>query len=234
MTPILLLTRPEGRNAAISEGIAAKWDGPLQVVTSPLLKISFVASTPPDADALIFTSVNGVDAAVHMGLPSGQTAWCVGGRTAEAAKAAGFAVLTGPGDAQGLIDDITSAQPSGRLAHIRGRHTRGSVAETLTAAGLNCADVVAYDQVPIDLSEDALLALTGEIPVILPLFSPRTASILIEQGPFRAAVHVVAMSDAVAEVAAGMQKVALKVAKRPDAASVVEAAVALLAGMSSR
>ena len=228
MTPILLLTRPEGRNEDLAADVQARWAGDLQIVTSPLLRIIFVVADVPDADEMIFTSTNGVDAAVAMGLAQGQPAWCVGDRTAEAATAAGFAPRIGPGDAAGLVAHIIAARPAGRLAHIRGKHTRGDVAERLNATGLSCADVVAYDQAPAGLSDGALAALSGKVPVIAPLFSSRTASILKGQGPFAAPLHVAAISDAVAQMASDLTPARLVVAEKPDAENVVAAIVALL------
>ena len=228
MTPTLLLTRPEGRNASFAAQVGALWTGPLDVITSPLLEIAFVAASQPLADALIFTSVNGVAAAVHLGLNNGQVAWCVGGRTAEAAHEAGFAIRVGPGDANSLLDHIISAQPTGRLAHIRGIHARGDVAEHLNEAGLICEDVVAYDQLVRELSEEAKIALSGTKPVVAPLFSPRTATILVKQGPFAAPLHVVAMSEAVSEAISTLSIAGSTIAEKPDAPSMARAVKAAL------
>ena len=233
MTPILLLTRPEDRNASFAADVTSRWQGPLRVISSPLLKITFLAATPPAADEMIFTSVNGVRAACHLGLPTVGKVWCVGGRTAEEATEAGFAVETGPGDADGLVQHIIAANPTGRLAHIRGMHARGAVAESLNAAGLICQDVVAYDQLPNILSAEARAALKGEYPVIVPLFSPRTATILKEQGPYGAAIYLFAMSAAVADAVTDVPVTSLMVAPAPDAASMVDTVVAALEGLGA-
>jgi uroporphyrinogen-III synthase len=230
MTPTLLLTRPEDRNEAFAEIVKAQWHAPFKVVASPLLEISFVAATPPEADALIFTSVNGVAAAAHLGL-TGHQAWCVGDRTAEVARDAGFAAQTAQGDAKALVTYIIAAQPTGRLAHIRGIHARGDVAETLNAAGLICEDVIAYDQLLRDLTPEAKAVLAGQAPVVAPLFSPRTATILTKQGPFEASLHVAAMSDAVRDAVEPLDIAELVVAERPDAASMAEAVIGLLSGL---
>lgn len=228
MTPTLLLTRPEGRNAAFADLVRASWSKPLAVVCSPLLAISFVAAQPPEADDLIFTSVNGVAAAVRLGLAKGQPAWCVGGRTARAAADAGFAERAGSGDAAGLVSEIIAARPGGRLAHIRGIHTRGDVAARLNKAGLICEDVIAYEQLVQNLSRDATTALSGVSPVVVPLFSPRTAIILLNHGPFKAPVHVVAMSHPVADAIASLSVARLVVAARPDAEAMASGVAALL------
>lgn len=197
MTPTLIVTRPTSQSESFAASVASVWDGPLNVIISPLIKIVPVKVAAPDADALIFTSANGVDAAIALGLRKGLMAWCVGEKTARIAKQAGFAPIIGPGDAEGLVAHIISAQPTGRIAHIRGKHARGDVCVRLNAAGLRCQDVVAYDQQACPLSMQALAALNSENPVVVPLFSPRTGTILSAQGPFTASMHVLALSDAV-------------------------------------
>lgn len=232
MTPILLLTRPAGRNASFAAAVQARWQQPLGVVTSPLIKIAFADPAPPAADVLIFTSANGVAAARFWGLPPGVPAWCVGGHTAAAAQEAGYTVRVGPGDAAGLVSDILAARPSGRFAHIRGRHARGAIAQKLTQAGLACADVIAYDQIACDLGAEACTALAGDQPVIAPLFSPRTATILRQQGPFAAPVHAVVISDAAAEALGAWTSDRLTVAATPDASGMADAVIAALAGVA--
>ncbi|WP_333713793.1 uroporphyrinogen-III synthase [Yoonia sp.] len=230
MIPTLLLTRPEGRNDPFAGMVRAQWHGPLDVLASPLLEISFVAATPPKADALIFTSVNGVAAAGHLGL-TGHPAWCVGDRTAEVARDAGFAAETAQGDAKALVAHIIAAQPTGRLAHIRGIHARGDVARTLNAAGLICEDVVAYDQLVGELTPEAKAVLAGQAPVVAPLFSPRTATILTRQGPFEAPLHIAVMSDAVRDAIEPLAVAELVVAESPDAASMAKAVLGVLSGL---
>lgn len=210
--------------------VRAQWHGPLDVVSSPLLEISFVAATPPEADSLIFTSVNGVTAAAHLGL-TGHKAWCVGDRTAEVARDAGFAAETAQGDAKALVARIIAARPEGRLAHIRGIHARGDVAQSLNAAGLICEDVVAYDQLVRDLTPEAKAVLAGQAPVVAPLFSPRSATIFKQQGPFAAPVYVAAMSVAVHDALNPLPVVRLDVADSPDAPSMAAAVARLLSGV---
>lgn len=228
MTPTLIVTRPAPASAAFADSIRAAWGGPLDVIISPLLQIVPVEAAMPAADALILTSVNGVEAAARLGLPQGMPAWCVGGKTARAAAKAGFAAQTGPGDAAGLRDQIIAARPKGTLAHIRGTHTRGEIAPTLQAAGIPCADVVAYDQQALPLSDAALAALGGKSVVILPLFSPRTGVIFTQSGPYQAKVHAVAISAAVADAVSPLTLDSVTVAGSPDAAAMQDAVLVVL------
>ena len=164
MTPTLIVTRPVLQGDGFAADIATRWHGPLTIIQSPLIEIVPIASQVDQLDGAIFTSTNGVGAAEIMELPKGLTAWCVGAKTAEAARKVGFCPITGPGDAEGLVNAIIANAPKGKLVHIRGRHARGDVCTTLVAAGLHCIDVVAYDQQPLQLNEDAKVALSAEYP----------------------------------------------------------------------
>ncbi|WP_375253723.1 uroporphyrinogen-III synthase [Yoonia sp.] len=229
MTPTLIVTRPLAQSARFTADVTAAWGRPLHVLISPLLQIEPLPVTMPEADILIFTSANGVKAATTLGLPKGLDAWCVGAKTTALAKEAGFETRTGPGDADGLVNDIIAAQPTGRIAHIRGTHTRGDVVMRLKAAGLDCVDVVAYDQVACALTPEAVAALNGSKPVILPLFSPRSCTILSRQGPFAAPISVVALSQAVKTAIDPEQNWQVSVAARPDVDAMMAALVNTLA-----
>lgn len=229
MTPTLIVTRPTDQSESFAAQVLAAWDRPLAVIVSPLIQIVPIAATVPEVDHVIFTSANGAHAANSLGLKAGLKAWCVGSKTAEVARAAGYDPNVGPGDAQGLVSDLVAAHPTGSIAHIRGKHARGDVCDTLKAAGLDCIDVIAYDQQPRDLTAQARIALDGSDPVILPLFSPRTCSILNAQGPFAAPIHVVAMSDAVKNVVDAAMGWDMTVAQSPDNDAMVRATLSLLA-----
>ena len=228
MTPTLILTRPIAQSESFAAEIMARWTGPLNVIISPLLRISPVAASLPDLDAVVFTSVHGVKAAQDLGLPPGTQAWCVGPTTAQAAQTAGFVAKTGPGDADGLVAQILDTPPSGRIAHIRGRHARGDISARLMAAGINCADIVAYDQQPCNLSAQARALLDGDKPVVVPLFSPRSCTILQEQGPFTAPLYAVAISEAVQNVIGPDLGWEVTVANTPDGQAMQNATIATL------
>lgn len=228
MTPTLIVTRPSAQSESFAASIVAKWDGPLKVIVSPLIKIVPVAAAVPKMDSVIFTSANGVNAARSLGLPKGLKAWCVGEKTAHVAREAGFDPVVGPGNADGLVAHLISAQPSGSIAHIRGKHARGDVSTRLNAAGLNCIDVVAYEQQSCALNPTAHAALCSDKLVILPLFSPRTSTILCRQGPFVAPVHVVALSEAVKDAVDPALGWEITVVSSPDLDSIKLATLSAL------
>jgi uroporphyrinogen-III synthase len=228
MMPTLIVTRPIAQSESFAASVMAAWDGPLNLIVSPLIEIVPLPATIPDVDSVIFTSANGVSAARSLGLPAGLKAWCVGDRTAQIAKQAGFDPIIGPGDAEGLVARLIVAQPTGIIAHIRGMHARGDVSARLNAAGVNCVDVVAYDQQSCALTPQAHMALFADEPVIFPLFSPRTSTILSKQGPFKAPVHIIALSDAVKSAVDPALGWDIAVASTPDADAMKLATLAAL------
>lgn len=223
MKPVLIITRPEPDGArfaaTMQEGIDVK------VILSPLIEI-VPLDAKCQADEVIFTSANGVAQAARLGLTSGR-AWCVGDRTAEMARKAGFDAVSAQGNAEDLVALILEAAPKGALAHIRGTEARGDLGPRLRAEGINCVDVVAYDQVPTTLSDDALNAIRGVAPVIIPLFSPRSAGLLLEQVTIGPHVTVVAMSKAVAN---RLGSVGAHVIAEPTAKAMHDALIAILTG----
>jgi len=231
MTPTLILTRPAAQSESFGAVIAQRWAGPLDIIISPIMQILPVEAHVPKVDAVIFTSVNGVHAAQSVGLPQGTLAWCVGPTTAKAATAAGFEAQVGPGDADGLVAQLLNSSSTGRLAHIRGRHARGDVAARLGQAGCDIIDIVAYDQRPCALSDQARAAMDGDKPVVIPLFSPRSCTILQAEGPFAAPTHVVAISMAVVDAIDRRLNWQVSVAKVPDGQAMQDATLTVLAGL---
>jgi uroporphyrinogen-III synthase len=233
MTPTLIVTRPAPKGDIFAGEMRARFGDRLRIVVSPLLEIEPVAVTQDltDVAGVIFTSAQAVGA---VSLPAGLAAWCVGPKTAECAKESGFNVITGPGDARALVEMITNAAPCGRLAHIRGRHVHEPVAQVLCNAGVACADVIGYDQHPLALSDSAKNVLNGELSVILPLFSARTATILGEQGPFCAPLHLVVMSEQVKQAAGMLDAQTVSIAAKPDGSAMGNATVARLNALLNR
>lgn len=234
--PILLLTRPHTASARFAGSLRAMLGEDWPIVASPLLDI--VLLTPPAAeiatakaaDQVIFTSENGVEGLAAL-LPSrGRRAWCVGGRTAAAAREAGYDAIAAQGDAPSLRALIGAAAPRARLIHARGRHIVAPLAQPLTEAGLPCAEITVYDQIERQLSAEARAALAGAAPVIAPLFSPRSARIFARAAAgAKAPIWLAALSPAVADAAAALAPARLAVADRPEAGAVLAAVRALLA-----
>lgn len=224
--PRVLLTRPAAQSDRFAADLRARLPG-VDITISPLLAPEYLRPTLPEGPhaAVIFTSETGVAAARGLGgLPD--LAWCVGERTAAAAQVAGFRTVTGGGDAALLVQAMVQAMrdappPAGRLIHLRGRDARGNVAQRLWDAGLPCDEAVVYAQEPQPLTPRAQLLLQDSQPVIVPLFSPRSALIFARRARgARAPLWIAALSPAVA--AASPPAARTDTADRPDAAAMCD------------
>lgn len=216
--PLILLTRPapQSRRFALALG--------RDCLISSLIEPVFLAPAIPPHAGLILTSETGADAAARLGLSA--PAFCVGDRTAKAARAHGLTATSAAGEAEALIALVLAA-PVAPLLHLRGREARGDIAARLTAAGVPTAEAIGYAQEERALTPEARAALNGTRPVVLPLFSPRTARILADQARGATApLTVVAMSQAVAQ--AQDLDPSPVVARHPDGDSMLEAVVAAL------
>lgn len=227
--PKVILTRPADQGARFAKALQQRL-GPVEVLQSPLLRPEFLVPTLPDRlwSALIFTS--GTAVAACAALPASfrqrlpRRAFCVGHRTAEQAKIAGFETISADGDARALIQCILAEAPQPPLLHLHGVETRGDVAARLTGAGIETLGAVIYDQVACPLSSEVRSALQDEAPLIFPVFSPRTAELLAaELADARAPLHGVAMSQATAAPLARLPLASLAIAARPDADAMLEA-----------
>ena len=226
--PVILLTRPEASSRRMASLLAAKFGDRVGFCISPLMEI-VLDPRLPDLDGirtLIFTSANGVAAYVAANGPRTLPCYTVGDATAHAAQDAGLRAISAGGDAEALIDRITADGATGPMLHLRGAHARGDIAERLSAQGCPVSQAIVYSQNARPLTEEALALLHGTDPVILPLFSPRSAA-LMGDGPVSAPLYVIAMSRNVAD-ALRFEVEHCTVAAHPDFEAVTEAIGALL------
>ncbi|WBU60388.1 uroporphyrinogen-III synthase [Paracoccus albus] len=208
--PLCLLTRPEAQ----SHDFAAALTG-VEVLISPIIRIEalpFDRNRVAAAPGLVFTSANAVGFA---GAGDGKPALCVGVQTAEAARVAGYDVITGPGTADGLIPLLKGR---GDWLHLRGRHR---------SQPLPVESLAIYDQIEQPLSPAALAAAQDNRPLILPLFSPRSAA-LLSRALFRAKAPIttIAISSA-ADTAFVGPVIGRIVADKPDRQSMLHAILSL-------
>ena len=223
-SPIIALTRPLHQSKRFAADLDAVLATSASYHIAPLIE---VVPTPTDlelqdADALIFTSENAVNA-VGINL-SNRRAYCVGTRTAQAAQTKGCIVLNANGTAQDLIALIRAHQPKGRLIHLRGRHTRGDITATLLKHEISAKDVIVYEQLQKPFSPNTISMLRQTILVLFPVFSPRTAQILaseLESIPLKA--HFVCISDATSTPLQTLVGGSLSVASAPNGSSMVDA-----------
>jgi len=201
----ILLTRPVEASARFL-GELRDAGVTLGAVISPVLRIvpRRVEVATQGYRGLIFTSVHGVAAMDgHPGV-AGMRAFAVGARTAAAARGLGMVCRDGPGSAAALSARLLANPLPGPLLHVRGAHTRGDIAASLTAAGIQTDELVVYDQQVETLSDEARALLASPGALFLPVFSPRSAAALAAQvADAVAALRVVAISPAAGQAWSG-------------------------------
>lgn len=173
-----------------------------RAVISPVIEIesmAFKLDLRPDT-ALVLTSQNAVHALKDRNLPP-LRAYCVGDKTAKAARDLGLEAISAGGAVADLAALIAKTPPSGPLTHIRGEHVAGDLAGELAAHHIQLDAVVAYRQVPVALSKDAISLLKHADRVVIPIFSPRSGALLVEQltGDMTAKRIAVCLSQSIAD-----------------------------------
>ncbi|MEJ6396636.1 uroporphyrinogen-III synthase [Yoonia sp. 208BN28-4] len=232
MRPTLIITRPAHVAQATLDDYRAAIATPFDAILSPLIEIVDCDPEPFDQtpDHVIFTSANAVAHAARIGVTRDALAWCVGARTAQAAQNAGFKTRSVDGNGQDLLNLIRRENPQGSMLHIHGRETHLDFAAALPD---QCSGICVYDQTTRPLSDDARAALTGTARVIVPLYSPNTASRLFSQTQVTAPASFVAISAQVR--AAGLpfsDPEQWRVAASPDHQAMIDATQAALAALS--
>ena len=167
------------------------------------------------AQAIIFTSTNGVRAFPDARGARDRLVLTVGDATAEAAREAGFSdVRSADGDVNALVAlakrELDPAR--GKLIHIAGDHVAGDLGGELRAAGFSVERRLAYASVA---AAPLPPALNGPLDIVL-FHSPRAAQRFIELGAPNAANLVAGcMSAAIAEAAGKVSWRRIITAPRP-------------------
>ncbi len=215
----------------------------IDAVVEPLLRIVPLAgvSVPLDgAQAILATSANGVRALAAATPVRDLPVLAVGDASARCAREHGFAeVLSAEGDADSLVALVRERldPAAGALVHAAGTTVAGDVSGALAAAGYEVRRVVLYEaQVAEALSPGLKGELAaGKIDLAL-FFSPRTArtfvNLLRGHGLDASCAGIAAycLSRAVAEQLAPLPWGRLRVAARPDMASLMAALDGALSG----
>ncbi len=231
----VLLTRPMPQATRFGSAVSARFGTHVRSIITPIMRPVFLSAILPNKpySAVLFTSEVAVEAARLLSkaghvFPS--DAICVGAQTARAAMAEGYKAQSANGDADALLAYIIAAGITGPLLHLHGRDTRGDLGERLNLAGIETVSVSVYQQIPQPLSAEALETLREEGPVILPLFSPRSATLLARALPAnrKARVLIAAMSTAVGDAAAPIRPQEMRCAEHPDAEAMLDTIQRLL------
>lgn len=225
MAPTILVTRPEPGARNFIAALREQPGGDLPIVTSPVLEIVSEGTLPGLAGVrwLIFTSQHGVFRYAALTDRRDIPAYAVGDTTARAARDAGMRAISCAGDARDLLARIKADGAQGPMLHLRGAHKAADVAGALHSTGVAATDSVLYDQRSLPLNDDARACLSGNAPVIAPVFSPRSAGSLLEGITLRAPLVILAISRAAADRVPEGAAAACIVADRPDTAGILRA-----------
>lgn len=224
MTPScpVLVTRAEPGNAVT---VARARDLGLDARAMPLFAahaLDWQAPDPGDFDALLLTSAQALHlAGRELGRLAALPAYAVGPATAAAAQAVGLTVaMTGPGDAQSLLEAMASSGKTPDILWLCGRERTA-----FDARGASLMSLPVYAVDPIEPPPEWHQLTTA--PAILFAHSARGAArIAALVGGRRGHLSLVAISPAAA-AAAGEGWAAVTVTDRPDDAAMVTAAHAL-------
>jgi len=204
------------------------------ILSSPLVEIEPI-SVEVDLNrvaALLFTSSNAVRIFSGLSARRDIPCFCVGDKTAAVAGEAGFRATSAAGTV-GDLEKLVATQlapNAGVCLHVRGRHVSGNIAVGLSERGYETRESVVYDQRHVPLNDEARRALGGSRPVVVPLFSPRTAQLFakdIKNLPLKA-VSVVCISQAVADKLRETELCNIRIARTPSATAVTREIDAIL------
>jgi uroporphyrinogen-III synthase len=234
---IVLVTRPREQAETLAEALRQRGHEPL---LWPLLRIEPIADAGPSleralegAQALLFTSANGVHAFASASPRRDLKVLAVGAQTAAAAVAAGFAAIeTADGDAAKLAD-LARARlkpAAGALLHAAGEVLAGDLAGTLETRGFEVRRVALYRALAADKVEAEVERALRDGRVGAALFySPRTARIFVDLmeaaalAPALAKTGALALSPAVAAVLEPLPWARVETAAVPTEAAILAA-----------
>lgn len=225
----VLLTRPleDSRETAalLAEDAIPSEIWPLTAIRPVALSLSM----PPTADGLVFTSAHGARAFAALCPRRDLPAFCVGARTAEAARRLGFAGAVAAGGDAARLAAFLPGTGLAHLFHPRGRDAAADLAALLAPSGMRVTEAVVYAAeetgAPPAPVADGLA--TGRIGIVT-LWSRRNAAILAAHAragrlALAPSIEAVAISAPAAEPLAGLGLAAVHVAEAPDRAGMLAA-----------
>jgi uroporphyrinogen-III synthase len=196
-------------------------------VLAPLLTIIPCAydTNVEHAQALLFTSANGVRAFPDARRLHAKPVLAVGDATAEAARGAGFSdVRSADGDVAALAElaNTVLSPDHGKLVHIGGEHVAGDLAGALSAAGFTIERRIAYAARPALTAPAALLQ-----PLDIVLFhSARAAETFVALGaPNAAKLTAACISEAAVQAAGKVRWARIIVSSAPREDALLRAAL---------
>jgi uroporphyrinogen-III synthase len=180
----VLVTRPEpGASYTARRLKAAGLDPIVLPLTETRAHPVGPADLQPAFDAVAVTSANAIRHAPSelIAVLADQRCFAVGGKTAEAARAAGFSkVSEGPGDAVRLADQVISEVGQGTIAYLCGRVRLPDFEYRLSTGGVTVIALETYDTIETTAASGTPTHALGSKPIdAVLLFSTRAAHALI-------------------------------------------------------
>jgi uroporphyrinogen-III synthase len=234
----ILVTRPEPDNAATADALRRRG---YEVLLAPVLQFEALPFRHDDDvryGGVIATSSNALRAIRSHPL-SGQLidlpVYVVGGRTAEAARNAGFAkVMSADGDVTALHKLIVKAIPKRDrkvpLLYLSGSDIAGDIVTSLAGDGIMVTPLIVYRMIPVaDLSDDVRSAFAAQTIDAVLHYSARSAAAFVAavrgaaQEIAALALPQVCLSEAVARVLREAGATRLVVAEKPQEIAVLDA-----------
>jgi uroporphyrinogen-III synthase len=226
----VLVTRSEPGASETGERLAVLG---LKPIVEPVFAIEPIDAALPAFDALAFTSANGVREFARRERRRDAPAFCVGGRTAEAAREAGFAsVKSADGDVWTLARLILGELPAGqKLLHSGNEDSVGDLVGQLRTRDIAASFIATYRAAPIAKPGPALAAHLAGTPAFeaVLIHSARGAAVLagfLSGAAGRAAIDAVAMSQAASEPLRGLVR-RIEIAAHPSEALLLKALTVL-------
>lgn len=226
-----LITRPREDAEGVARELRHRG---FEVMIEPLLSILPVPGLRLDlagVQAILATSANGVRALAAATGERALPVLAVGDASARCARALGFtSVESAGGDADGLVALVRARLDprAGSLIHAAGTAVAGDISGALLRDGYAVRREVLYTASTAEsLTEASLRALAGKSIDIALFFSPRTAATFVtlarRAGVECDSVAAYGLSPAVAEKLSGLLWRRIRVADRPDQASLLAA-----------
>ncbi|MCV2875895.1 uroporphyrinogen-III synthase [Rhodobacteraceae bacterium XHP0102] len=227
-SPIILLTRPRVQSERFAAQIAARYGSQVDVALHPLVDICplDVGLALEGVSALVFTSENGVLAYAALTARRDIPAFCVGRTTARSAREMGMIAHDANGALQDLVALILKTVPQqARVLHLHGRHQAGNLASALRAQGWDADDLTIYDQRARAPNAAFYHLVRGETPLVVPLFSPRSAQLFFAALPEDAApkLRMIAISQACFQAIPALYQPHARVLDTPNADAMLQA-----------
>ena len=232
-----LVTRPREDSGELAAALAARG---IEPVLEPLLTVRFatdgaslLAPLLEGAQAVLFTSANGVRAFAAASARRDLPAFAVGDATAQAARDAGFAeVASAGGDAADLAALVRQRlkPEDGALVHAAARENAGDLAGALAVAGFELRPALLYEALPAERlsGETVSMLAAGEVALAL-FFSPRTGGLFVRLAsaaglePACRTMAAVVLSPAVAAALEPLAWRAVHVAEAPTLTALLAA-----------